>query len=304
MPLHLPPLTRRTFLRRSLAATASLLTIPALRAAESAADPDRWALLSDTHIAADKSVISRVVNMAEHLEAAVKGVRAMSSRPAGVFVNGDCAVLKGLAEDYATFSSLIAPLREAGLPMHLTLGNHDDRDIFRTSLKAAIPAAPPLASKHVSIVEGARANWFLLDSLDEVNKTPGKLGDEQRAWLAKALDANTAKPALVMVHHNPISGSPEKKGSLTDADELLAILLPRRHVKAIFFGHTHVWRFAEKDGLHLVNLPAVAYPFAATEATGWVDAKLTDKGAALTLHAHDIKHAAHGKTTELAWRAA
>jgi 3',5'-cyclic AMP phosphodiesterase CpdA len=304
MPLHLPPLTRRTFLRRSLAATASLLTFPSLRAAESSADPDRWALLSDTHIAADRAAIVRTVNMTEHLEAAVKGVRALASRPAGVFVNGDCAVLKGLAEDYATFSTLITPLREAGLPIHLTLGNHDDRDIFRTSLKAAIPAAPPLVSKHVSIVEGARANWFLLDSLDDVNKTPGLLGDEQRAWLAKALDANTAKPALVMVHHNPISGTPGKKGALTDADELLAVLLPRRNVKALFFGHTHTWRFAEKDGLHLVNLPAVAYPFAATEVTGWVDAKLSEKGATLTLHAHDTRHAAHGKTTEIAWRAA
>ena len=304
MPLHLPPLTRRAFLRRSLAAGAGLLTIPALRAAESDTDPDRWTLLSDTHIAADRALVMRNVNMTEHLEAAVKGVRALASRPAGVFVNGDCAVLKGFAEDYATFSSLIAPLREAGLPMHLTLGNHDDRDIFRTSLKAAIPAAPPLASKHVSIVEGARANWFLLDSLDLVNKTPGTLGDEQRAWLAKALDTNTTKPALVMVHHNPVSSAAGKVPGLTDTEQLLAILLPRRHVKALFFGHTHTWRFAEQDGLHLVNLPAVAYPFAATEVTGWVDAKLSERGAALTLHAHDTQHAAHGKVTELAWRAA
>ena len=304
MPLHLPPLTRRTFLRRTFAAGAGLLTFPQLRAAESDADPDRWALLSDPHIAFNREAMKSGVNMTDHLEAAVRGVRALASRPAGVFVNGDCALLKGLAGDYETFSALIAPLREAGLPLHLTLGNHDDRDIFRASLKAAIPAAPPLASRHVSIVEGARANWFLLDSLDEVNKAPGTLGDEQRTWLAKALDAKPAKPALVMVHHNPIGATAEKKGALTDAAELLAILLPRRHVKAIFFGHTHTWRFAEQDGLHLVNLPAVAYPFGATEVTGWVDAKLSEKGAALTLHAHDPQHAAHGKTTELAWRAA
>ena len=304
MPLHLPPLTRRTFLRRSLAATAGLLTFPSLRAAESNADPDLWALLSDTHIAADRTAILRDVNMAEHLEAAVRGVRSLASRPAGVFVNGDCAVLKGLAEDYATFSTLITPLREGGLPLHLTLGNHDDRDIFRTSLKAAIPAAPPLASKHVSIVEGARANWFLLDSLNEVNKTPGTLGDEQRAWLEKALDAHHTKPALVMVHHNPVAATAGKVPGLTDTEQLLAILLPRRHVKALFFGHTHTWRFAEQDGLHLVNLPAVAYPFTPAEVTGWVDAKLTERGAALTLHAHDTQHAAHGKTTGIAWRAA
>ncbi len=304
MPLHLPPLTRRTFIRRSLAATAGLLTLPSLRAAQSDADPDRWALLSDTHIAADRAVILRNVNMTEHLESVVKGVRALASRPAGVFVNGDCAVLKGLAEDYATFSTLVAPLREAGLPLHLTLGNHDDREIFRAALKDAVPAAPPLASRHVSIVQGERANWFLLDSLDIVNKTPGLLGDEQRAWLAKALDAHTAKPALVMVHHNPNPAAAAKKTGLADTEELLSILLPRRHVKALFFGHTHTWRFAEQDGLHLVNLPAVAYPFIPTEVTGWVDAKFSEKSAALTLHAHDTAHAAHGKTTEIVWRTA
>lgn len=304
MPVHLPPLNRRSFLRRSLAATAGIVTFPALRAAESDADPDRWALLSDTHIAADRTAISRAVNMTDHLEAAVKGVRALASRPAGVFVNGDCALMRGLAEDYATFSALVTPLREAGLPLHLALGNHDDRDVFWSTLKDARPAAPPLASRQVSVVEGARANWFLLDSLDMVNKTPGRLGEEQREWLAKALDANAAKPALVMVHHNPIPAASEKKTGLLDTEELLAILLPRRHVKALFFGHTHTWRFAEQNGLHLVNLPAVAYPFVPTEVTGWVDARLSEKGAALTLHAHDTQHAAHGKTTELAWRAA
>ena len=53
-----------------------------------------------------------------------------------------------------------------------------------------------------------------------------------------------------------------------------------------------------------MNLPAVAYSVAATEVTGWVDAKLSEKGATLTLHAHDTRHAAHDKTTEIAWRAA
>ena len=302
MPLHLPPLTRRDFLRRSIAATAGLLTLPALRAA--GADPDRWALLSDTHIAADPATISREVNMADHLRATLAEVRALTTPPAGVFVNGDCSLLRGLAEDYTEFAGHFAPIREAGLPIHLTLGNHDDREVFWTALQNAKPAAPPLASKHVSVVEGARANWFLLDSLDVTNQTPGRLGDEQRDWLAKALDAKANKPALVMVHHNPVSGVPEKKSALLDADDLLALLAPRRHVKALFFGHTHTWHITEQAGLHLVNLPAVAYPFKPEEVTGWVDLQLRDGGASLKLNAHDTQHKAHGKVTELAWRAA
>jgi len=54
-----------------------------------------------------------------------------------------------------TFSALITPLREAGL--HDTTSRSAttiDRDIFRTALRDRLPAAPPLASRHVSIVEG------------------------------------------------------------------------------------------------------------------------------------------------------
>jgi 3',5'-cyclic-AMP phosphodiesterase len=302
MPIHLPPISRRTFLRRSLAATAGVLTFPAFRASAEA-NPDRWALLSDTHIAGDPATIMREVNMADHLRTTLTELRARPVQYAGAFVNGDCAALKGLSEDYATFADLLTPARETGLPVHLTLGNHDDRDVFWSALKDAKPSAPPLASKHVSVVEGARANWFLLDSLDEVNKTPGLLGNEQREWLKKALDDRTGKPALVMVHHNPVSSSPGKKTGLLDTEELLAILLPRRHVKALFYGHTHTWRAAEQDGLHLVNLPAVAYPFAPKEVTGWVDATLRENGASLEVRANDKEHSAHGSVTELKWRA-
>lgn len=304
MPLHLPPLTRRDFIRRSLAASAGILTLPSLRANEPGADAHRWALLSDTHVAGDRTMFMRGVNMTDNLTSAVREVRALPSRPAGMFINGDCAVLRGLAEDYATFSELLTPVRESAMPVHLTLGNHDDRDVFWNLLKDARPASPPLASRHVSIVESERANWFLLDSLDVVNKTPGTLGEEQRGWLEKALDANASKPALVMLHHNPVSATSGKVPGLTDTDELLSILLPRRHVKALFFGHTHTWRNTEKDGLHLINLPAVAYPFAPTEVTGWIEASLLEKGIALTVHAHAKDHAVHGKTTELAWRPA
>ena len=300
MPLHLTPLSRRAFLHRSLA--AGVLTLPAFRAAGAATDPDRWALLSDTHIAGDTAVISRDVNMAAHLRLVIAEVSALTPAPAGVFVNGDCSLDHGLAEDYATFTDLLAPTR--ALPFHLTLGNHDDREIFWTSLKDTRPATPVVASKHVSVVEGARVNWFLLDSLDVTKATPGRLGDEQRAWLAQALDARPAKPALVMVHHNPVSAVVGKKAGLLDTEELLALLLPRRQVKALFFGHTHTWKLTEQDGLHLVNLPAVAYPFAKSEVTGWVDLKLRDDGASLELRAIDTQHAAHGKVTALKWRAA
>ncbi len=298
MPLHI---ARREFLLRSLLAGAGVVTFPALRADDRKTDPDRWALFSDTHIAGDPATIARDVHLADHLRAAIAGVQALPTAPAGVFVNGDCALDRGLAGDYATFSELFCPL--AGkLPLHLLLGNHDDREVFYTTLKENRPAAPVVASKHASIVETPRANWFLLDSLDVTKQTPGRLGDEQRAWLASALDQRQNQPALVMVHHNPVASDPTKKTGLLDTTELLEILLPRRHVKALFFGHTHTWRLSEQDGLHLVNLPAVAYPFRPDEVTGWVDCRLRDASMTLEVRAHDPQHAAHAKPAHLAWR--
>ncbi len=61
---------------------------------------------------------------------------------------------------------------------------------------------------------------------------------------------------------------------------------------------------AGQDGLHLVNLPAVAYPFNKVEVTGWMDCRLRADGMSLEMHAHDTQHAAHGKVSELNWRAA
>jgi 3',5'-cyclic-AMP phosphodiesterase len=303
MPLHLHAVSRREFLLRSAAAAASLLTIPVLRAAGPKADSDRWALLSDTHIAADPAATKLDVNMAAHLRASIAEVLALPTPPLGMLINGDCAFDRGLAGDYATFSDLLQPVITAKLPTHLALGNHDNREVFWTALKEARPAAPPLASRQVSIIESPLANWIMLDSLDVTHQTPGRLGDEQRAWLATALDARAEKPALVMVHHNPVFGDGKNTG-LLDTAELIAILQPRRHVKALIFGHTHTWRTTEIEGLHLINLPAVAYPFDPAEATGWVDCFLKADGASLELRAHDTHHPAHGKTTELRWRAA
>ncbi len=303
MPFHLPSFSRRDFLRTTLLGSAGLLSLRAFGDEKPDIDPDFWALFSDPHIAADPATIAKGANMAEHLQHAVAEVRALAKRPAGLILNGDCAYDRGLAEDYATFTGLMSPVPAAGIPVHLTLGNHDDREIFWAALQNTRSDAPPVASKHVSVVEAARANWFLLDSLEVTKQTPGRLGDEQRAWLATALDARAGKPALVMVHHDPILAETGKKGSLLDTAELLAVLAPRRHVKALIFGHTHAWGVSQHEGLHLINLPAVAYTFGGDNGlTGWTSCRLRNDGMNLEIRANNPERPEHGKVTELAWR--
>lgn len=303
MPLLLPSLSRRQFLQHSVGGAAALLLAGQARAAASRpVDPHAWALLSDTHIAGDKARVARDINLADHLTRVVNDVLAWDRRPVAALVDGDLALNTGEAADYATLGELVRPLRAAGIPLHLALGNHDHRDRFWTGLGVDRSAPAPVASKHVSVIPSPRANWFLLDSLDQTNVTPGVLGAAQLAWLGRELDARASQPALVMVHHNPNVG--ESKGGLTETAALLDLLRARRHVQALFFGHSHRWS-VERDpsGLHLVNLPATAYPFDKQQPSGWVRAQLEPKSLRLELRALNPAHPAHGAVHTLAWRA-
>lgn len=303
MPIHLSSVSRRVFLRRTLLGGAGLLAAPSLQAASRAADPHSWALLADTHIAADRARVQQGVCMAAHFEAATGQILELPRRPAGVLIAGDLALSIGEAGDYATLRQLMHPLRAGQVPVHMALGNHDHREHFLDALTETNAAQRPEVSHVVAVVPGWRANWFLLDSLEKTLATPGFLGETQLAWLANALDAHADKPAIVVLHHNPDikNGVPGVK----DAAELFNVIRPRRQVKACVFGHTHLWRtWEDESGIHCINLPPVAYVFQPASPSGWVQATLGRKGMRLKLHCVKVDHPANGQTRDFAWRKA
>jgi Icc protein len=301
MPIHLPAISRRQFLLRSLAGGAALALSPSLLGAAKRTDPNSWALLSDPHLAADRGLMARGINMTDHFTSVSRELLALPKRPAGVFITGDCAYNSGQVKDYALVADLLEPIRGAQMPVHLTLGNHDNRERFWEALKAEKAAPRPLADRQVALLRTPPANWFVLDSLEKTLSTPGWLGQEQLDWLAKALDANPDKPALVLVHHNPgISGNI----GLKDTAALFEVIRPRKHVKAYIFGHTHAWNlWQDESGIHLINLPPVGYVFLPDEPAGWVHATLARQGIRLELRCVDPAHKLHGQVTKLMWRA-
>jgi len=300
MPVTLPQLSRRGF----FTAVAGTLIYRPTFAAD--ADPHRVALLSDSHIGEKAEEIARDCNMADRLKQVVAEVLKLDPKPACAVVNGDLAYKTGTAAEYALFAKLIDPVREAGIPLHLALGNHDHFDRFAEGLATLRPKEKPVAGEQVLVVELPRANLFVLDSYDPKNTIGGKLGESQLKWLTEALDARKDKPAMVIVHH-PLQFEPDKAGKyggLADSTLLWPVLKERKQVKAYVYGHTHTWKFAEKDGIHLINLPAIGYPFAKAEISGWVDVALGTAGAKFTVHGIDPKHKDHGKSVELVWRKA
>lgn len=300
MPLHLGNLTRREFLCGTLVG-AGALALPASALASPGGDPHRVALFSDTHISENPAETNGGINMTAHLRQALSEVLALERPPSSLLVNGDCAYLRGLSGDYSNFVDLLRPAHEGRIPVHCVLGNHDHRENFRTGVMEA-GAKETLAGKHVCVIKMERANLFLLDSLDKTNVTPGLLGQEQLTWLRRALDTHSERPAIVFVHHQPNCAEFGTVGGISDTQPLFDILVPRTHVKALFFGHTHHWLIGQREGIHCVNLPPVAYVFNPADPSGWVDLQIREYGATTRMNSLDLQHKAHGEEHKLSWR--
>jgi 3',5'-cyclic AMP phosphodiesterase CpdA len=259
---------------------------------------DHIALLSDVHVSG--SIFGR--SMGNNLAGAVEQVLALPKAPQEILVAGDCAHLTGKGGDYKEFVRKIQPLADAGLPVHMTMGNHDDREHFWEALPGEEAEANAKLRRQSMVIEGTHANWFMLDSLNKTNSSPGELGKDQLEWLAAELDARASKPALIMLHHDPVRNGGQ--GSLADADALFAVTRPRRQVKAMFFGHTHVWSVVkDRSGMHLVNLPATGYTLWGRSFLGWVDCKVYKADATLKVHTLKANGKENGLTSVLKWRA-
>lgn len=296
MPLHLT--SRRQFISQIGAA----VTLSSLGASGAEVDENLIAILNDTHIGAQHPATASIPT---NLRNTVAWLLALPKRPAAVIINGDLALKDGQRGDYEHFARLIAPLREAGVSLHLTMGNHDDRAVFYDVLKDEKPNSPAVESKHVGVVQLAGVNLFLLDSLKETMITQGLIGGAQMAWLTKLLDQHSDKPALVFAHHNPrLGGEPQHfPGGLEDSEALWKELVMRSHVKAYVHGHIHHRNFFEHEGIHILNTPATSYVAdKKTSTTGWTMARLSPGGGTFTTHTHLPDHEWNGVVVDLKWR--
>jgi 3',5'-cyclic AMP phosphodiesterase CpdA len=259
-------------------------------------------LLNDTHIGEKHSADSPVPS---HLRQVVEELVGLERKPACVLVNGDLALKDGQPGDYRHLATLIRPLQEAKIDLHLTLGNHDHRETFYEVMREERPKAPVVQSRHISVVETRFANFFLLDSLKETMVTQGTLGEVQLTWLAKALDERPSKPAIIVTHHNPrLGGDPNHfPGGLIDSEELWKVIAARHQVKAYIHGHIHDRGLAEHQGIHIINTPATSYVANRDlSTTGWTTARLTASGVTLVTHTTDTNHAWNQQSKTIAWR--
>src|SRR5262249_45008310 len=193
--------SRRRFFQLSGIGLGWLAVRPVLA---SGSDSHRIALLADTHIPDSANARGpHDCEMTQRLRSAIQNIIGLEPRPACAVIVGDLAWKTGTAAEYAMFAEQLQPLRKIDMPIHLALGNHDNRETFFSSLKELLPRERRVENKHVLIIELPRADLIVLDSLESKHAIPGECGKAQLQWLASALARNPNKPAITMVHHHP-----------------------------------------------------------------------------------------------------
>jgi predicted phosphodiesterase len=284
---------RRKFLAIGLAAGGAVaLRPPGVLGVDVDEATTRWALLSDTHVAADRDHRFRGFYPYHNLHQVAAEIA--DDLPDGVIITGDLARSRGRPAAYRNFGHLIAPIA-AERPVYLALGNHDNRSNFLRASARTSDGGGLVTNKHISIINAGPVRMIVLDSLMHVRMFAGMLGRPQRSWLDTYLQICDDKPTILFIHHRP-------RADLLDARRLLEIAVPNRKVKAIVYGHSHRFRFSMLDDIHLINLPATGYNFTRSQPVGWVDARLTSQGGEFTLRALGGDKDLHESTTILRWR--
>jgi 3',5'-cyclic-AMP phosphodiesterase len=291
------PLSRRQFLRGGLALAACAWTfrpdsILADEPPAYAPDWTRWALLSDTHVAADPENRYRGFYPYRNLQEVTAQIAYHP--PDGVVITGDLARLKGEPSAYENLKALLTPV--ARRPIHLGLGNHDDRENFLRTFADGDNAAEVVENKHVITAQTGPVRLIVLDTLLNVNALSGKLGQQQRTWLQTVLRMHDDTPTVLFLHHTP-------NFELLDTHRLFEIIKPVGKIKAVVYGHSHKYEYSQSAGIHLINLPATGFTLSGNQPVGWVEAKLTRQGGEFTLHAIGGNRKLDGHTERLAWRA-
>lgn len=127
-------------------------------------------------------------------------------------------------------------LERLPMPYRLLVGNHDDR----AALHGAFPDIPMVGGFVQGSDDIGETRLIYLDTQASEGHH-GELSPSRIDWLAAQLEAASARPVLIFLHHPPMAiGVPAlDKLSLLESDGLRALLQLRRAPTHLFCGHVH-----------------------------------------------------------------
>lgn len=172
---------------------------------------------------------------------------ARKMAPDAYFMTGDFCAHDPVA---AVYRRLKAMLDRLDAPYHIIAGNHDDREMLRTTFGLSGAGASPIYYRQ-SI--GGQPFLFL-------DTSPGLLEPIQLAWLARQLRRHPG--ADLIMHHPPVPLGVkfmDTKYPLRETDQLYDLLTGDGRRRRIYCGHYHSARVVTHRNLEVYLCPPTSF---------------------------------------------
>lgn len=246
--------------------------------------------LTDTHLFGDGSLHYGVVDTIDHLRRALAHVETQQFDV--VVCSGDVSEDGSLASYQLARDTVVPWAAERGARVVFAMGNHDQREAFRSVLGEGQPGvdhvrtprlpgaaaraaasgtsiapdaaeaagARPSVSPIVSSATTAGWRWIVLDT-SVPGAGYGALGDEQLEFLAAELLAPSQHGTVIVMHHPPVAAQTDLLQALAlgddDAERLWSVVRGT-DVRLILSGHYHLPLVEYAHGVPVVVAPGVA----------------------------------------------
>lgn len=213
--------------------------------------PLKFVVLSDLHLAAPGVPVNGL-DTGARTAGALEVILRDHADAAFVLLAGDLAD-QGEVAAYHHLHGLLARLP---MPVHITLGNHDDRAAFLTVFGEGRDDPQGRVS---ATIDAAGHRIILLDTT-EPGLVGGRLCQGRLEWLAARLDEAADRPVIIVQHHhaNPLF-LPVDRIILENADDYLAVLKRHPDVRQVIAGHVHLPTAALWKGIPMTTLAGSHY---------------------------------------------
>ncbi|HEV2516625.1 MAG TPA: phosphodiesterase [Devosia sp.] len=211
----------------------------------------KFIVMSDLHLVPEGE-LSMTLDTAARLETAVETINARYADADFCILAGDLADL-GQAAAYRRLQAILGKL---SIPVHITLGNHDDRPTFLAVFGQQFAGETGHLDKVIDI-KGYRI--ILLDS-SEPGRVDGVLEAQQIDWLKARLAEAADKPVIVILHHNANALHIESDTiRILEDGPFLAALLTHDDIRQVIAGHVHITSTATYRGIAFTTLAGGHY---------------------------------------------
>lgn len=203
---------------------------------------NKFIVMTDIHITkAGRTIIG--LDPFERFKACLDHAATAHPDAKGLLLTGDL-VHHGIAEQYDHFKTALEGLP---WPVHMTIGNHDMRDVFQK----CFPDTPKDQYGFVQFTVPVGENTIVVLDTNDPTTEPyhgGNLCEDRLGWLDETLKGKPAGSVVVAMHHPPFTtGFPGMDDiGLQNRDRFNEIVANSPAVAMVLAGHVHrtIWGIA------------------------------------------------------------